>query len=113
MLSLPEFELGDGWDWRLSMVCRVGLDCMSQSPSGDFGLTWPALVRGRLCDGRRDDENDGCQGRRTRDLMDVKRRTGGSGWCWECLHGWEEDIILERRDDLVNKNFSEEIFYIE
>ena len=51
MLSLPEFELGDGWDWRLSMVCRVGLDCMSQSPSGDFGLTWPALVRGRLCDG--------------------------------------------------------------
>lgn len=84
----------DGWDWCLSTVCRLGLGCKSQSSSGDFDLLWPALVRGRLGDGRRDDEDEACQGRRTRDLIDVRRLAGGSGWFWECLHGWEEDIIF-------------------
>lgn len=84
----------DGWDWRLSTVCRLGLGCKSQSNSGDFDLLWPALVRGRLSSSRRDDEDEACQGRRTRDLIDVRRLAGGSGWFWERLQGWEEDIIF-------------------
>lgn len=95
-LLLPEFDLGDGWVWRLSTVCRVWLECGYQSNSGDFDLLWPALVRDRLSDGRRKDEDEGCQGRRTRDLIDVRRLAGGSGWFWEYLHGLEEDIILEK-----------------
>lgn len=85
------FDLGDGWVWRLS---TVGLDCKPQSNSGDFDLLWPALVRDRLGDVRRPDEDEACQGRRTRDLIDVRKPARGSEWFWEFLHCFEEAIIL-------------------
>lgn len=83
------------------------MGCKSQSHSSAFDRSWPALAPARLGDGRRDDEDEGCHGRRTRDLMDVRRLAEGSGWFWECLHGWEEDITFEeKRDGLVSRGLS-------
>lgn len=39
--------------------------------------------------------------------MDVRRLAEGSGWFWERLHGWEEDITFEKkRDGLVSRGLS-------
>lgn len=76
----------------------MGLDCKSQSHCSAFDRSWPALVPGRMGDGRRDDEDEGCHGRRTRDLMDVRRPAEGSDSIWECLYGWEEDMIFEKNE---------------